>query len=140
MENALKKHTNDKTHKELAAAKKVNMLNITDFFQITLESSASWSISAPGGNDTRSSSDAQSSIFTSNMLDVKNKATRAEIKYAQTVVKHHSSFNSCADLGEFLKDIFSGSPTVSNFTLGKTKFVYLIKFGIAPWIRQNLMN
>ena len=80
VENVLKKHANGKTHKELAAAKKVNVLNITDFFQSTPELSASSSTDAPGGNDTQSSSNAQSSIFTSNMLDVKNKATTAELK------------------------------------------------------------
>ena len=74
------------------------------------------------------------------MLDVKNKARRAEIKYALRVVKHHSSFNSCADLGECLRDIFSDSPKVSNFTLGKTKWMYLIKFGLVLWIIQRSMN
>ena len=74
------------------------------------------------------------------MLHIKNKATRAEIKYALRVVKHHSSFNFCPDLAEFLRDIFSDSPAVSNFTLGKTKYMYLIKFGIASWIRQKVMN
>lgn len=60
------------------------------------------------------------------------KATSVEeMKYALRVVKHYSSFNSCADLAEFLRDIVSDSLTVPNFTVGKTKCLYLIKFGIA---------
>ena len=129
VEQALKKHVNGKTQKELAA-NKVNVWNITDFFQSTPESS----------DHTQSSSDVKSSIFTSNMLDVKNKTVRVELKYALNVMKIHSSFNFCGNLGEFLRDIFSDSPTVSYFTLGQTKFLYLIKFGIAPWITQKLMN
>ena len=74
------------------------------------------------------------------MLDVKSKASRAEIKYALRVMKHHLLLTSCVDLAEFLNFIFSGSPIVSNFTLGKTKCMYLIKFSIALWIRQKLMN
>ena len=105
VEDVLKQHANGKTHKELVAAKKVNVLNITDIFQSTFELSASLRTNAPCGNDTWSSPDAQSSIFTSNMLYIKNKATRAEIKYALRVVKHHSSFNFCPDLAEFLRDI-----------------------------------
>lgn len=67
------------------------------------------------------------------------KATSVEeMKYALRVVKHYSSFNSCADLAEFLRDIVS--LTVPNFTVGKTKCLYLIKFGIAPWIRRKLIN
>ena len=140
VEDVLKQHANGKTHKELVAAKKVNVLNLTDIFQSTFELSASLSTNAPCGNDTWSSPDAQSSVFTSNMLHIKNKATRAEIKYALRVVKQHSSFNFWPDLAEFLRDIFSDSPTVSNFTLGKTKYMYLIKFGIASWIREKVMN
>ena len=48
--NALKKHINGKTHKEVAAAKKVNMLNIRDFFQSTPDWSASSITNAPTGN------------------------------------------------------------------------------------------
>ena len=69
------------------------------------------------------------------------KATSAEeMKYRLRVVKHYSSFNSCAELGEFLRDIVSENLTFPNFTVGKTKCLYLIKFGIAPWIRQKLIN
>ena len=69
------------------------------------------------------------------------KATSVEeMKYTLRVVKHYSSFNSCAELGEFLRDIVSDSLTFPNFTVGKTKCLYLIKFGIAPWIRQKLIN
>ena len=66
------------------------------------------------------------------MLGLKNKATRAKIQYALRVVLHHSSFNLCAELGKFLKGIFSKSLAVSNFTLRKTKCMCLIKFGRAP--------
>ena len=48
--NALKKHISGKAHKEVAAAKKVNMLNIRDFFQSTRESSTSSITNAPIGN------------------------------------------------------------------------------------------
>ena len=89
VEDALKKHANSKTHKELAAAKKMNLFNITDFFQSIPESSASLTTNASSENDTQSPSDAQSSTFTSNMLDVKTKVTRGDTKYALRFVKRH---------------------------------------------------
>ena len=143
VEDALKKHANGKTHKGLVSKKGVN---ITDFFQSRSTSSespatvtsSSNSEATTSGTSGGTSSGSQSSGAISNMLDASNKAIRAEVKYALRVVKHHSSFNSCGDLGEFLKDVFSDSPTVSKFTFGKTKCMYLIKFGIAPWIRQKL--
>ena len=51
VEDVLKQHANGKTHKELVAAKKVNVLNITDIFQSTFELSASLRTNAPCGND-----------------------------------------------------------------------------------------
>lgn len=77
MEDALKKYANGKTQKEFNAAKKVDVLNTRGFLENTPELSAYSSTNTPGQNDTQSCSNAQFSIFTSNMLDVKNKTATA---------------------------------------------------------------
>ena len=49
-----------------------------------------------------------------------------------------SSFRSCDDLEEFYKDIFNDSSIASKFTFGKTKCMYTIKYGIAPYVKEKL--
>ena len=56
----------------------------------------------------------------------------------RALVKQHSSFRSCDDLGEFYKDIFNDSSIASKFTFAKTKCMYTIKYGIAPYVKEKL--
>ena len=72
------------------------------------------------------------------LVDLDMEVQRAEIKSALRVVKQHSSFRSCDDLGEFYKDIFNDSSIASKFTFGKTKCMYTIKYGIAPYVKEKL--
>ena len=72
------------------------------------------------------------------LVDLDTEAQRAEIKSALRVVKQHSSFHSCDDLREFYKDIFNDSSIASKFTFGKTKCMYTIKYGIAPYVKEKL--
>ena len=72
------------------------------------------------------------------LVDLDMEVQRAEIKPALRVVEQHSSFRSCDDLGEFYKDIFNDSSIASKFTFAKTKCMYTIKYGIAPYVKEKL--
>ena len=51
---------------------------------------------------------------------------------------NHYSFCSCLELGDDLKDMFPSNDIVSNFKLSKTKCVYLVIHGIAPWVKKKM--
>lgn len=63
--------------------------------------------------------------------------TRVEIIWVLRLVQNHYSFCSCLELGDDLKDMFPSNDVVSNFKLSKTKCVYLVIHGIAPWAKKK---
>ena len=62
----------------------------------------------------------------------------AEIRYALKVVMSHSSFRSCEDINELFQAMFTDSVIASKFHLGKTKCMYTICYGIAPYFKKVL--
>ena len=60
----------------------------------------------------------------------------AEIRWCLRMVNCHSSYNSCADLGEMFKVMFPDSEIASQFTLGKTNARYTMLYGIAPEFKK----
>ena len=67
--------------------------------------------------------------------------TKAEIIWVLRMVKNHNSFRSCLGLSEDLKSMFgSENGIVENFSLSKTKSAYLVKYGIAPWVKQRIAD
>ena len=121
VEDALKKHARGNGHK-------VNLLNltnppavrITDFTPDPSSSSASSSVSS---SETEKTTTTTTATTTSARRPISTTPTlvpfadgdlvvKAEIKSALRIVKHHSSFNSCVDLGAHYKDIFPDSHEV----------------------------
>ena len=62
----------------------------------------------------------------------------AEIKWALKIVTSHFSFRSCLDINKLFRSMFSDSHIAKSFKLSKTKCVYFIKFGIAPYFKEVL--
>ena len=123
VEDALKKHDKGKDQQKNTSTTSFK-INILDFLTTNSASVSS------------SSSSSLNNLEPLVHLDME--VQRAEIKPALRVVEQHSSFRSCDDLGEFYKDIFSDSLIASKFTFGKTKCMYTIKYGIAPYVKEKL--
>ena len=96
----LKKHVKTKKLIELLGSK--NKDNILDYCSTKSPSDG------PSNSTITSSSSKNLSI--SNEFDACTKAAMAEGKIGLRVVKYHESFNSCSNLGEFLKNIIDDSP------------------------------
>ena len=64
----------------------------------------------------------------------------AEVLWAlKTCVSHYSN-NSCTDGGPLFRKVFPDSEIASRFTCGETKCSYLLKFGVAPYFKQLLLD
>ena len=139
VEDALKKHANGKGHKDLIQE---CAIRITDFLGPSSSSSTASTTAITTTTTTTAATRPVSTSSSSTLIPSGDKdlVVKAEIKSALRIVKHHSSFNSCVDLGEHYQDIFSDSQTASNFTFGKTKCMYIIKFGISPWVVESVNN
>lgn len=139
VEDALKKHAKGKGHAEnMPQSANAPTMRITDFLENHSSSTSASSTTAITTTTTAlstTSSSSSSSPFLSGDLVMK-----AEIKSALRAVKNHASFNSCSGLGDHYRDIFPDSETVSKFTFGKTKCMYLIKHGISPWVIERVTN
>ena len=64
--------------------------------------------------------------------------TTAECCMILRIVKNHDSCISCLGLGDDLKAIFPVSAIAAGFTLSKTKCAYVVMYGMAPWLKENL--
>lgn len=150
VEDALKKHARGNGHK-------VNLLNLTNPPAVRITdftpgpSSSSSASSSVSSSETAKTTTTTTATTTSARRPISTTPTlvpfadgdlvvKAEIKSALRIVKHHSSFNSCVDLGAHYKDIFPDSETATKFSFGKTKCMYLIKFGISPWVLESVTN
>ena len=65
---------------------------------------------------------------------------KAEIVWALKVVMSHFSLRSCLELNDLFKCIFRDSQIASKFSLSKTKYSYIINFGLAPYFSELLLS
>lgn len=70
----------------------------------------------------------------------KDDVTKAEAMWAMKIVKSKFSLNSCSDIGEMFRLMFSDSLIASNFKMGPTKCKYVINYGLAPYFSNDLKN
>ena len=64
----------------------------------------------------------------------------AEILWTLKVVTSHLSLRSCLGLNELFEIMFRDSKVVKSFQLSKTKCVYFITYGLAPYVKELLMK
>ena len=60
----------------------------------------------------------------------------AEIKWSMKVIQSHFSFQSCIDLNKLFYDMFPDSEIAQQFQLGKTKYAYLVNYGMALFVKD----
>jgi hypothetical protein len=67
-----------------------------------------------------------------------NSTLKAEIIWTFRNVKHHKSYNSNTEIQEDFQMMFQDSKIAWTFTCGEKKTSYLSKFGLAPYIKEQL--
>ena len=72
------------------------------------------------------------------MVTLQVLVTTAECRMILRIIKNHDSFRSCLGLGDDLKAMFPDSAIAAGLTLSKTKCAYVGKYGMAPWLKENL--
>ena len=130
-EAAVIKHAGGKTHGDNKKVMENSKKGLSSLFFRKLPSSSS-----ADGADASSSKNNETII--DKMISGQAAVTRAEILMILRVVNNHQSFRSCLELGEDLKNMFVDSAIATEFTLSKTKCGYVVKYGISPWIKENL--
>ena len=144
--SALRSHMDGKKHKE-----RVNIVNSTVALPVQRQDSGAdgdQSSGAGGG------SAGQSSVTSSqppkcrckccdhmnmDMRSVTNRELKvADIWWALNMVDSGFSFSSCNNIAFVMKQLFPDSSIASKFTLGETKCMYVINYGLAPFCKKLL--
>ena len=63
----------------------------------------------------------------------------AELLYALNMVYNCASFNSLNDCGSLFRKMFPDSKIGISITLARTKATYIVKFGVAPFVKEKLV-
>ena len=89
-------------------------------------------------NDAEDSKEASSLKQTINICTNKQLVTKAEIIWALDVVMSKYSFNSSSNKSDLFTSMFPDSRIAKNFSCGKTKCGFIVKFGIASYLIELL--
>jgi hypothetical protein len=129
---ALHSHADGTKHKE-----RLPKDTPISFFKRTEPSSSTAPLSS---NDAGDSSKASSSSKQTTISTCTNKqlVTKAEIIWALDVVMSKYSFNSSSNKGDLFTTMFPDSEIAKDFSCGKTKCGFIVKFGIAPYFLELL--
>ena len=65
---------------------------------------------------------------------------RAEVLWCLETVAKHQSLNSNEGIGEIFQAMFPDSEIAKTFTCGKDKTGYVIRFGLAPFFKKELVD
>ena len=71
---------------------------------------------------------------------IKTATLKAEISWSLQVLMSNYSFNSCANKSDLFAVTFENSQIVQSSSLGSTKLSYNITFGLAPYIKNLLLE
>ena len=108
------------------------------FFRKLLTSSNSPSSTATSNTSSAAADSPSNQTMIDQMVTSQALVTTAECRMILRIVKNHYSFRSCLGLGDDLKAMFPDSAIAAGFTLSKTKCAYVVKYGMAPWLKENL--
>ena len=138
-ESAIKKHHGGDKHSEnmkLYQSSKKGLSSL--FFRKFPTSSSSPSSTATSNASSAAAYSPSNQTMIDQMVPLQALVTTAECHTILRIVKNHDSFRSCLGLGDDLKAMFSDSAIAAGFTLSKTKCAYVVKYGMAPWLKENL--
>ena len=71
---------------------------------------------------------------------IKTATLKAEIIWSLEVLMSNYLFNSCANNSDSFVVMFEDSQIVQSFFLGSTKLSYNITFGLAPYVKNLLLE
>ena len=91
-------------------------------------------LSACGGNLVMKKNNKKTQLSTEDQV------LNAEILQAVHMVDYNQSFSSASPDNERFKKMFPDSEIARAYKQGETKVMYSIKFGIAPFLKQQMMN
>ena len=128
---ALFSHEDDTKHKERLPKD----TPISFFKSAEPSSSASTLLSNDAGNSSEALSSKQTAI---SICTNKQLVTKVEIIWALDVVMSKYSFNSSSNKSDLFTTMFPDSGITNNFSCGKTKCGFIVKFGIAPYFVELL--
>ena len=66
--------------------------------------------------------------------------SHAEIYWVLKVLSSHFSYRSCLDVNGLFRKMFPDSPIVKSFQISKTKCVYYVVYGLAPYFKDLLFQ
>ena len=93
----------------------------------------------PHSSSTKETEDNKKSGSLDDLL-LKNKVINAEILWCLKLVEGHLSYNSCSNISEIFKIVFSCSDVTCQFSFRKTKACYMILYRIAPYCKAELLG
>ena len=64
----------------------------------------------------------------------------AEVLWVLNTVSHHNSYNSNLNINSVFAEMFPDSELAKTFTCGKDKTAYFVRFGLAPYIKTELIS
>ena len=111
------------------------LLKSTSFIIKFISKKAETSNAEPVTEDT-SKSKKQSTITD---FGEKTHTQNAEIFWALDVFLSSYLFNSCQNKNDLFCNMFSDSNIAKNFACGKTKYSYIVTYGLAPY-SKSLLN
>ena len=137
-ESAVKKHHGGDKHLENLKLFQSSKKGLSSLFFRKVPTSSSSSSDTPSASGAASGTSASNEGMVAKMITSQALVTTAECRMVLRVVKNHDSFRSCLEQGDDLKAMFPDSSIAAGFTLSKTKCAYVVKYGIAPWVKENL--
>lgn len=136
-EPALKSHAQGSKHKSALLWKKSGTVSVRDFFTKPEDTPAA--STSQTDELIREEEKATEKASVSKFV-LKKEQHKAEIVWALKSVMSHFSYNSTQDIGDVFRVMFPDSKTAQLWSCGPTKLSYLITFGIAPYVRELLLE
>ena len=134
--SSLDSHAAGEGHKDLVALRKKGLDIFFTKSTSTVDSTAS--SSSVEVEEVREPTPLQTNL--DYYLAVKERVLNAEIYWVLKVIESHMSYRSCEDISELFKVMFGVNEINEKFTCGKTKCGYFISYGLAPYLKDLLLQ
>lgn len=144
--NSLKSHMCCASHKA-AASRREQQLSIASFCgnRVAPPQPSANVVTPPAVAPEATATTRAISASSSSAADIRvalgSTATlRAEVLWCLHTAEKHHSLNSNENVAEVFKAMFPDSDIAKSFTCGKDRTGYIIRFGLAPHFKQELIN
>ena len=128
---AVESHMKSEKHKSNAT---ISCQKITNFAASSKATGTSYGKPAAALSSTTANSKSLPSAFGG------NDTLKAEVLWTFWTVSKHHSYHSNDGIGSLFALMFSGNEVANTFSCGENKTAYLAKFGLAPFIKKQLVS